>query len=199
MNYQTTIKISAILLAIIFVMAINENANPNTSDAGETILFDFGTIENMNDWLIVNDGVMGGLSRSSFTLSNNNSAVFLGNVRLENNGGFASVRTRAMQFDLDGYKGILIRVKGDGQKYQFRLQTSNQFDGVSYQYRFETTKDQWQTISIPFDECLPVFRGRILRNVGPLSSNDIRQLGLLVSDGQTGQFQLEVQWIKGYR
>ncbi len=184
---------------MIFVMTTNGNASSNNSDGGDTILFDFGTIENMNDWLIVNDGVMGGLSRSRFALGNNNSAVFSGNVTLENNGGFASVRSRVMQFELDGYKGILIRVKGDGKKYQFRLQTSNRFDGVSYRYHFETTKDQWQTISIPFDKCAPVFRGRILRNVDPISPKDIRQLGFMISDGQTGEFQLEVQWIKAYQ
>ncbi len=175
------------------------NVNPKTTGSGETILFDFGAKENMNDWLLVNDGVMGGLSQSSFVLTQNNSALFSGNVTLENNGGFASVRTRPMQFDLDGLQGIQIRVKGDGKKYQFRVQTNNRFDGVSYQYKFETQQDQWQTITIPFEECVPVFRGRQLRNVDPISPNDIQQVGFLISDGQTGAFELEVQWMKAYQ
>ncbi len=180
-------------------MTINGNVNSNTENSGETLLFDFSTLQNMNDWLIVNDGVMGGLSQSRFALSDRNTAVFSGNVTLENNGGFASTRTKAMQFQMDGYKGILIRVKGDGKKYQFRLRTDNRFDGVSYRYQFETKKDQWQTISVPFDKCVPVFRGRILRDVGPVSPKDIRQLGILISDNQTGEFQLEIQWIKSYQ
>lgn len=199
MKYLTTIKISTTLLAILFVMTMNGNLNSNTPDAGETMLFDFGATENMNDWLIINDGVMGGLSESSFVLTDFNSAVFSGNVTLENNGGFASVRSRPMQFDLAGHQGIRIRVKGDGKKYQFRVQTNNRFDGISYQYRFETQKDQWQTITIPFEKCVPVFRGQLLRNVEPISPENIRQLGFLISDGQTGDFQLEVQWIKAYR
>ena len=43
--------------------------NSNTSDADESMLFDFGTLENTDDWLVVNDGVMGGLSKSRFILS----------------------------------------------------------------------------------------------------------------------------------
>lgn len=180
-------------------MTLNGNVNSNTTDSGDVVLFDFGTLENMNDWLIVNDGVMGGLSRSRFYLNDKNTAVFSGNVRLENNGGFASTRTKAMQFQLDGFQGIMIRVKGDGKKYQFRMRTDGRFDGVSYRYHFETEKNQWQTIAIPFDECVPVFRGRILRNVGPVSPKDIQQLGIMISDNQTGEFQLEIQWIKAYQ
>ncbi len=182
-----------------FLMTLYDNVRSDTRDSGEIILFDFGTLENMADWLIVNDGVMGGLSRSRFILSDSNTAIFSGNVTLENNRGFASTRTRAMQFQLDGFKGVLIRVKGDGKKYQFRIRTNNRFDGVSYRYHFETNTNQWQTISIPFNKCVPVFRGRVLRDVGPISPKDIQELGILISDEQTGEFQLEIQWIKSYR
>ncbi len=184
---------------MLLLMTLNGNVNSNTADSDETLLFDFGTLENMNDWLIVNDGVMGGLSGSRFVLSDSNTAVFSGIVSLENNGGFASVRTRAMQFHLDGFKGILIRVKGDGKTYQFRLRTSNRMDGAAYRHHFETKENQWQTIAIPFDEFVPVFRGRILRNADPVSPKDIQQLGIMVSDNQTGEFQLEIQWIKSYQ
>ena len=173
--------------------------NSDSRDSDEVIVFDFGTTANMDGWLVVNDGVMGGLSNSRIILSDSNTAVFSGNVSLENNGGFASTRTKALQFNLDGFKGILIRVKGDGKKYQFRIRTDDRFEGVSYRYHFETDIDQWQTISIPFDKCVPVFRGRILPNAEPVSPKDIQQVGFLISDKQSGEFQLEVQWIKAYR
>jgi hypothetical protein len=150
----------------------------NNGDSDEVMLFDFGTLENMDDWLIVNDGVMGGLSKSKFILSDSNTAVFSGNVSLENNGGFASTRTKAMQFHLDGFKGILIRVKGDGKKYQFRIRTDDRFDGVSYRYHFETGINQWQTISIPFNKCVPVFRGRILPRRGTCLTERYSAIGI---------------------
>ncbi len=173
--------------------------NTNSRDYDEAMLFDFGTLENTDDWLVVNDGVMGGLSKSMFILSDNKTAVFSGNVSLENNGGFASTRTKAMRFRLDGFKGILVRVKGDGKKYQFRIRTDDRLDGVSYRYHFETGTGQWQTIAVPFDKCEPVFRGRILPDVEPVSQKDIQQVGFLISDRQSGDFRLEVQWMKGYR
>ena len=116
--------------------------NSDTGDSDEVILLDFGTLENTDDWLNVNDSVMGGLSKSKFSLGDNNTAVFSGNVTLENYGGFASTRTKAMQFQLDGFKEILIRVKGDGKKYQYRIRTDDRFDGVSYRYHFETNINQ---------------------------------------------------------
>ena len=173
--------------------------NSGTGDSNEAVLFDFGTLDNMDDWLIVNDGVMGGLSKSRFILSDNNTAVFSGNVSLENNGGFASTRTKAMRFRLDGFKGIQFRVKGDGKRYQFRIRTDDRFDGVAYRYHFETDMGRWQTISVPFDKCVPVLRGRILPDVEPVSPKDIQQVGFLISDRQSGDFRLEIQWIKGYR
>jgi NADH dehydrogenase [ubiquinone] 1 alpha subcomplex assembly factor 1 len=176
-----------------------DDLNKGSGDSDEVMLFDFGTMENLDDWLIVNDGVMGGLSESKFILGDNNSAVFSGNVTLENNGGFASTRTKEMQFQLDGFKGILIRVKGDGKKYHFRIRTDDRFDGIAYRHHFETDMDQWQTISVPFNKCVPVFRGRILQDVEPVSPKDIHQIGFLISDKQSGEFHLEVQWIKAYR
>ena len=116
--------------------------NSDYNDFVEAILFDFGTLANMDDWLIVNDGVMGDLSKSSFILNDSNTAVFSGNVSLENNGGFTSTRTKTLRFQLDGFKGVLVRVKGDGKKYQFRIRTDDRFDGVSYRYHFETDADQ---------------------------------------------------------
>jgi monofunctional biosynthetic peptidoglycan transglycosylase len=156
-------------------------------------------MSNIGDWQIVNDGVMGGLSESRIVLSDRNTALFSGNVSLENGGGFASTRTEVNQFELDRYKGILIRVKGDGRRYQFRIRTGGRFDRVSYRYHFDTNLNQWETIKVPFKDCVPVFRGRVLQDVASISPNDIRQLGVLISDKQAGEFQLEIKWIKAYR
>ena len=66
-----------------------------------------------NDWMVVNDGVMGGLSQSRPEITDRDTLVFTGNVSLENNGGFASIRHGAEPFGLEEGDGILIRVKGD--------------------------------------------------------------------------------------
>ena len=50
----------------------------------------------IDKWRIVNDGVMGGISKSNIYLNEVSNIIFAGNVSLENNGGFASIR---MGFD----------------------------------------------------------------------------------------------------
>ena len=43
----------------------------------------------IKNWNIVNDDVMGGISRSSLSMNDENNLIFSGYLSLENNGGFA--------------------------------------------------------------------------------------------------------------
>jgi len=165
----------------------------------EIVLFNFQKSSEVNDWLIVNDGVMGGLSKSEIVLSDSNTAVFQGVVSLENNGGFSSTRTSPRLYNLAGYDGIVFRVKGDGKKYQFRLRMNDRLDGISYRYHFKTDVNKWIIIRVPFSECVPVFRGRVLDHVEPISPQNVQQIGFLIADKQAGTFKLEVDWIKAYK
>jgi monofunctional biosynthetic peptidoglycan transglycosylase len=177
-------------------IAMGDSSNKQTD---QLTLFDFQANNNPADWVIVNDGVMGGLSRSKIDLPDGGAAVFQGIVSLENNGGFASTRTTSHNLGLDGYSGILIQVKGDGKRYQFRMRAGDRFDGISYRYHFDTEAGEWITIRVPFAECIPVFRGRVLKDVEPITPNQVRQVGFLISDKQPGPFKLEIRWIKAYR
>jgi monofunctional biosynthetic peptidoglycan transglycosylase len=147
-------------------------------------------------------GILGGLysqAQSSFFAMyyrDSNTAIFKGTVSLEINGGFASTLTISRSYKLGGYYGILLRVKGDGKKYQFRMRTDDRFDGVSYRYEFSTEFNTWMIIDIPFHKCVQVFRGRILEDVEPILPEEIQQIGFLISNKQAGKFQLEIDWIK---
>jgi monofunctional biosynthetic peptidoglycan transglycosylase len=147
------------------------------------------------DWFVVNDGVMGGLSTSSMQVSEDGTGVFAGRLSLENNGGFASVRTVPAVGDLSDFAGLLLRVRGDGRRYQLRLRTDSGFDGLAYRAEFETEPDSWITVVLPFDRFEPTFRGYVPRNAPPLDPGAIRQLGLLIGDKREGEFRLEVQLI----
>lgn len=162
-------------------------------------LYEFSTAKDVDDWRIVNDGVMGGLSQSRVDLKKDGKMRFMGYVSLENNGGFASTRTAPKDHDLAGYKGLEIRVKGDGKKYKFRIRTNNNFDGAAYTINFTTEEGEWQTFSIPFEDMEATFRGRLLADYPALKASDIRQLGILIADKQTGNFKLDVDWIKAIK
>jgi NADH dehydrogenase [ubiquinone] 1 alpha subcomplex assembly factor 1 len=147
-------------------------------------------------WSVVNDDVMGGISTSQFRISGDGTAVFTGRVSLENNGGFASARTR-MQADLDDHDGIIIRVKGDGKTYGFRLRTASRGRVTPYSWEamFMAPAGEWTEIKLPFSSFRPVYRGRQLVNVPDLDMQNIAEAGLMVSNGQAGPFELELDWI----
>jgi len=141
------------------------------------------------EWFVINDGVMGGLSESSMTLTNDGNGKFSGSVSLENNGGFASVRAVVPKTDYSDNEAITVKVKGDGQKYKFRIRNDRNFDGVSYQADF-TAGDNWQEITFTADDFIPVFRGRVVRDYPALDFGNMKQIGFLISDKQTGKFEL---------
>jgi monofunctional biosynthetic peptidoglycan transglycosylase len=168
----------------------------NTHAASERILFDFQAPTNSPAWQIVNDDVMGGVSTSRFQILTNGGAVFSGVVSLENNGGFASVRSSPTRHDLTGCGCFVIRLRGDGHRYKFTARMETGFDAPLYQCAFETKRGEWEEHRLAFKDFVPTFRGRILTDVPPLNPAKVASVGLLIADKQDGAFRLEMSWIK---
>ncbi len=143
----------------------------------------------LEPWLAVNDGVMGGISAGEM-VAIPMGLRFQGQLSLENNGGFASVR-RSCDGVLRKATGVRLVVTGDGRPFQFRLRTDDRFDGVSWRAVFETDGSR-QTIFLPLDSFESVFRGRNVAADSPLSAERIRQIGFLLADGADGPFQLDI-------
>lgn len=181
---------------------------PNT---GEKLLFDFTnpSTEVKNIWGAVDDVVMGGVSESNIQLVEG-TALFAGNVSTANSGGFASVRTKNFSpaFNLTGYEGIELRVRGDGKRYKFFLRTDTRWDGVGYSYSFDTVANTWIDVRIPFADLIPVFRAKTLQDSPPIDASQISSFQLMLSkfeyDGElnphfsTGGFTLQLESIKAY-
>jgi monofunctional biosynthetic peptidoglycan transglycosylase len=144
-------------------------------------------------WRSVNDGVMGGVS-SGGMLQSGEAMVFTGELSLENNGGFSSVRSLVPQ-DLTGATSVRIEVRGDGREYQFRIRQNNRLDGVAWRAVF-AARDEWQSIEIPLEQFIPVFRGRTVAQAGPVVAADIQQIGFLLADKNPGRFKLEIRHIE---
>jgi monofunctional biosynthetic peptidoglycan transglycosylase len=147
-------------------------------------------------WRIVNDGVMGGRSESSLELTGQGTAMFKGNLSLENNGGFASTRALFDGLDLSSFSGLQLRVRGDGRSYELRIRTNRNLDGVAYRAEFPTEAGEWTEVFLPFSAFQPSFRGRVPRGASPLDPAAIRQIGLLLGDKKEGPFELEIAWIQ---
>lgn len=144
-------------------------------------------------WQAINDGVMGGVSSGRMT-PNGENLRFEGELSLENNGGFASVR-RLVEEDLSKAAGLQLQVRGDGRTYQFRLRQDGRFDGVAWRAEFSTT-GEWQTVHLSFDQFSPVFRGRLVPQAGPVVPAAIRQVGFMLADKTPGPFVLEIRSIE---
>lgn len=148
------------------------------------------------EWLVVNDGVMGGLSSSRIRPTDEGTGLFTGELSLENNGGFASVRCLADPRDLSEYDGLELRVRGDGRTYQLRLRTSGGFDGVAYRAFFETVEGEWTSTRLPFTDFVPTFRGRTLTDVPALDPSRIEQIAFMLADKRAGRFELEIEYVR---
>jgi monofunctional biosynthetic peptidoglycan transglycosylase len=169
------------------------------SNAQAKVLFTFEDDGQLRYWYPMNDGVMGGLSESRLLISQDGTGLFEGIVSLENFGGFASVRTHPIAYGLEGYQGIVMRVKGDGKRYKLRIRTDAAYDGPAYEAAFATEAQEWTLIWLPFSSFHPVFRGRPVRGMPKLEGKDVQQIGLMISDKQAGLFRLEMDWIGAYR
>jgi NADH dehydrogenase [ubiquinone] 1 alpha subcomplex assembly factor 1 len=152
---------------------------------------DFSSPEELNYWYRVNDSVMGGLSQSNLRVVEN-IAYFEGNLSLENNGGFASVR-RVGPTSFQNNTPIVLNVNGDGRSYQLRLRTNKGFDGMAYVATFSSENDTWQTLAFKELDFVAQFRGRIVTRAPALSFKDVRQIGFMLADKQPGSFQLAIK------
>lgn len=151
-------------------------------------------------WQTVNDGVMGGRSEGGFVVRDG-VLRFAGRTNT-NGGGFSSIRSGALNVDLQGYAGIRLKVRADGRRYTVRLTSistkSLPFE-PAYWADFETQPgSQWATVEVPFDTFRVQWRGRKLS--GPaLDLRGITGIGLMIYDKRDGDFQLEVDRIDAYR
>ncbi len=165
----------------------------------QTILMDFSQSAEVELWRSIDDRVMGGISESRMTSSGQGSAIFSGTVSLENNGGFASVRSATKKRDWSGFAWIVLRVRGDGKTYSINLKTDPNFDGITYRSNFTTKRDEWTTVVLPMDGFRAVFRGRPVPQAGKIDWKEIQSVGFLISGRQEGEFRLEVESIQGRR
>lgn len=158
----------------------------------EIVIVDFNKSIKVNDWYQTNDSVMGGISTSKMTNNDNGFGVFEGSVSTDNNGGFAMTR---LPVDVDlkkSSKNIILRVKGDGKKYQFRIK-SKKFQRYWYVQSFQTST-KTEDIVIPLNNFYASFRGYKL-NIGNFSGNAIKEIAILIGNKKNEDFKLTIEKI----
>ena len=169
----------------------------NSDTKEEHLLTDFTSDSTDLGWYVQNDNVMGGRSKGDFQQTGG-VLIFAGSTNT-NGGGFSSIRTQPLHLDLSSYRGIRLRVKGDGRRYTWQLQTNALWRGrrISYWADFETSSAEWNTVNIPFLSFAPRFRGLLLD--GPqLDPKQITEMGLYIYDKQDGPFEIHLDGVYTY-
>ena len=159
-------------------------------------LLDFNDEREAVNWFLVNDTVMGGVSTSGGAIEDG-VLNFYGDLSLDNNGGFTSVR-RAFSESIDGYAGIRLRVLGDGRSYYLRLRDNSTGREVEHEVLFETTEGEWRTIDLPFEAFVANFRGFPIDHP-PLDTTQLRAISFMLREKNPGAFALQVDSIEAYR
>ncbi len=150
-------------------------------------------------WEIVNDGVMGGLSKGSLAFTDSGTLVFSGTLSLANGGGFSSVRSSEVPHDLSKATGISLRVRGDGRTYMLRLTTDAQARNrrIAFMAPFPTAPGGWSEVRIPFSLFKGTLRGEPVPSA-TLHPARIETFGFQIADGKEGPFELEVDWMRPF-
>ena len=162
------------------------------SQDNSSSIFESKKAKDLSNWYVLDDGVMGGLSRGGLTINDSGNVLFKGYVTTENNGGFSSIRYGFGKKSVSEFKQIIFKVKGDGKSYQFRIK-DNSRQRYSYIASFKTSGD-WETIKIPFSEFYPSFRGYRLDK--PNFSGDVmEEIAILIGNKVKESFALEIEKI----
>jgi len=142
-------------------------------------------------WRVVNDTVMGGVSTSSVSIVDEKTR-FAGVLSLENNGGFASMRTANLgEVDPESTE-VILTVIGDGRTYLFDLRNSSRRSAFSYRNSFETLAGEEVTVRLPVKDFVATHFGRRLPNMPGLSAAEIEAVGITLADGSPGPFRLDI-------
>jgi NADH dehydrogenase [ubiquinone] 1 alpha subcomplex assembly factor 1 len=163
------------------------------SSISPKVIFDFNKNSDVQDWIVVDDAVMGGESSSTFKLNDDGFGIFEGSISLDNNGGFSSVRYRFQKTMIKECTSIVIKLRGDGKNYQFRIK-SNSGDYYSYIATFSTS-GEWQEIEIPLKDMYPSFRGRRLDQPN-FSKDYIEEITFLIGNKKKEKFKLLIDKIE---
>lgn len=157
---------------------------------------DFGETTGGQDWIIVNDDVMGGLSDSKATLTKNG-LLFKGNLSLKNNGGFASIRSSNQKFDLSKYTTIKIKFRSTGRDFALQFSDSKLFFKPNYKHIFGSSTGDWEIAELKMSNFKEYRMGQVSEaKVSKQKFENIIRLGVILSDKKEGPFEIEIDYIE---
>ena len=144
-------------------------------------------------WTIQNDNVMGGVSEGNVQWQEDGFRWF-GHTRLENNGGFSSIRSPWKSFDLTEFEAVRIRCKGTGGPFRIVFDTQRAWYLPNAQTNFDVS-EEWSDVVIPLKKFVwEEPRRGVIGKVNPTTElSEVIRFGLMKYDGTAQPFELEVE------
>lgn len=153
------------------------------------------TEEGSSGWYIINDGVMGGLSQGQARFTEEG-LLFFGEVSLENDGGFTSIRAPFDTYDLSNYTQITIKYRSRGIKMSLQLEEDRRFYYPNFKVKLPSS-DAWIKKSYPLNEIRQYRMGYATGNrMEATDKSEIIRLGFITDDKIAGDFEFEVAYIE---
>jgi len=165
---------------------INEAVSANNS----SMLINVSKGDDLHQWHIINDGVMGGVSAGDKRILHD-SLVFSGHLSTKYNGGFSSIYREVSPLP-NTVKAVEVKLTGDGNPYQIRFRAKVMGYLVAYKADVMTTKDIQTAHVIPLSDFTATFRGRFISNAPSLAADMIHSVGFLISSKKDHDFSLAI-------
>ncbi len=164
-------------------------------------ILSFDTPSSVASWMTVDDVVMGGRSGSQVGWvpgeSRSGFLRFEGQVSLENNGGFCSVRNRG-QWELPGARELIWTLRGSGRAFMATVRDGNTPEGASFRHPLTPT-GEWRDHRVRLEDFRLFRRGRQLSEQARIDPGRIHSFGFLLADKQSGPFQLDLEELRYQR
>lgn len=148
-------------------------------------------------WVVVNDGVMGGLSEG-LTRTDDGQLIFEGVINT-NGGGFSSLRRQVEPGALAGVESMRLHWSSDGRAYKmtFRTDARRFRRPISYQAAIPPSDGAGVTDIALTDMRTSIF-GRTV-DAPPFDPAKVEEIGIILADGQDGPFRITLDKIEGCR
>ena len=136
---------------------------------------------------------MGGISHGSPARNKaTGNLKFWGSLSMENNGGFATIRTEVDAGAFTGAKGVHIKVKGDGRQYKFMAMKEGK---GRYQIDLDTVAGEETDVQIHFKDMEYWYWGWKKDNMPGLEGGDVVAVGFMIADKNETPFELEIMTV----
>jgi len=166
------------------------------SQKQEPYQIDFGSKKKGSNWRVINDGVMGGLSKGVANLTNN-SLLFKGSVSLDNDGGFSSLRRSFSSKNLSRFDEIEIRYRSSGISLAFTIAVSRRWYIPNYKRALDKTSWKWNTVRIKLSDFRKHYIGKPLNEMLKKEAlKKVTSIGFITDEKKYERFEFEVDYIQ---